>query len=282
MSRMPKWIGLIAGGGEMPLITLRGMHEQGCRVACVGMRGICDPQLKVESDLFCHAGALHLGKWLRKLRGWGCHEAILIGKVHKVNIFDPFQLIRMWPDMMTARIWFSLKHNRGDGVILSTLADTMASQGVHLMDQTTYLGQTLAQEGVMTKNQPTDSQWADIAFGWGKVQELSRLDIGQSIAVHKGMVIAVEAIEGTDRMIQRTGELCRQGDWIMLKGAHEHHDMRIDVPTVGPRTIEHLKEHGAKCLVLQAGKVIMAEKQKLIKMADEAGICVVGKAGSSE
>jgi DUF1009 family protein len=278
MSHMDRWIGLIAGSGELPEMTVRGMQAQGYRVACVGMRGICDPKLRQISDKFSYAGALHLGKWLRKLRGWGCGEAILIGKFHKVNIFDPIQLIRMGLDWPTISIWLKLKHNRGDGSILSTLANTMQEKGVRLMDQTTFIPQAIADEGVMTKIQPTEAQWADINYGWEKVKEISRLDIGQSLAVNRGMVIAVEAIEGTDRMIQRAGELCRKGDWVMLKGAHEKHDMRIDVPTVGVRTIQHLREHGAKCLVLQAGKVIMAEKAKLIEQADQAGICVVGRA----
>ena len=145
------------------------------------------------------------------------------------------------------------------------------------MDQTTFIPEAVADEGVMTQQQPTQTQWADIRYGWDKVRDISRLDIGQSLAVHRSMVIAVEAIEGTDRMIQRAGQLCRKGGWTMLKGAHENHDMRIDVPTVGMRTIELLKEHGATCLVLQAGKVIMAEKDKLIALADKLGITIVGQ-----
>lgn len=274
---MKPWIGLIAFSGELPEMTLRGMQAQGYRVACLGIRGMCDPRLKEISDKFSYAGALHLGKWLRKLRSWGCADAVLIGKFHKTNLFHPIRLLRMGLDWPTIRLWLSLKHNRGDGAILTTLADTMQSKGVRLMDQTTFIEKAIADEGVMTKLQPTESQWADIAYGWGKVQEISRLDIGQSIAVNRGMVIAVEAIEGTDRMILRAGELCRKGGWTMLKGAHEHHDMRIDVPTVGQRTIQHLYEHGAKCLVLQTGKVIMAEKSQLIELADELGICVVGR-----
>ena len=259
-------------------MTMRGMQARGYSVACVGMRGICDPKLKELSQKFCYAGALHLGKWFRKLNGWGCENAVLIGKVHKVNIYDPIQMIRMWPDIVTARLWFgTLKHNRGDAAILGTLADTMAKQGIQLMDQTTFIPETVADEGVMTRSQPTEAQWADIRYDWSKVQSVSRLDIGQSIAVHKSTVIAVEAVEGTDRMIERTGQLCRKGAWTMLKAAHDQHDMRIDVPTVGLRTIELLKEQGATCLVLQAGKVIMAEKPKLIELADKFGITIVGQ-----
>ncbi|MAX26492.1 MAG: hypothetical protein CMJ19_18520 [Phycisphaeraceae bacterium] len=278
MSDMTRWIGLVAGAGDLPEMTLRGMQAQGYNVACIGMRGICDPKLKDLSQKFCYAGALHLGKWFAKLNRWGCDEAVLIGKVHKVNIFDPVQMIRMWPDIVAARIWFgSHRHNRGDAAILGALADIMQQKGIKLMDQTTFIPEAVADEGVMTQQQPTQTQWADIRYGWDKVRDISRLDIGQSLAVHRSMVIAVEAIEGTDRMIQRAGQLCRKGGWTMLKGAHENHDMRIDVPTVGMRTIELLKEHGATCLVLQAGKVIMAEKDKLIALADKLGITIVGQ-----
>ncbi|MBL4701456.1 MAG: UDP-2,3-diacylglucosamine diphosphatase LpxI [Phycisphaeraceae bacterium] len=276
---MTRWIGLIAGGGDLPELTLRGMQQQGCRVACVGMRGICDPRLKELSDKFCYAGALHIGKWFRKLKRWDCSQAVLIGKVHKVNIYDPIQMIRMWPDIAVGRIWLgSHKNNRGDAAILGALADTMQQKGIQLMDQTTFLPNSLADEGVMTQLEPTQSQWADIEYGWGRVSEISRLDIGQSLAVHKSMIIAVEAIEGTDRMILRAGELCRKGGWTMLKGLHANHDMRIDVPTVGVKTIEILRQQGARCLVLAAGKVIMAEKQRLITLADQSGITIVGRA----
>ena len=275
---MAKWIGLIAGGGDLPEKTLLAMRAEGYQVACVGLRGCCDPKLKQMCQKFCYAGALHIGKWFRKLRRWNCGQAVLIGKVHKVNIYDPLQLAQMWPDLVAAKIWFgALRHNRGDGAILTTLANTMQDRGIELMDQTIFLPDSVADEGVMTKLKPTAVQEGNIAYGWDRVSEISRMDIGQSIAVYNSTVIAVEAVEGTDRMIQRAGELCRKGGWTMLKGSHEHHDMRIDVPTVGDQTIQKLHEHGATCLVLKAGKTIMVDKQKTIELADKLGITIVGK-----
>jgi len=145
-----------------------------------------------------------------------------------------------------------------------------------LIDSTTYVTDHLATAGVLTKRQPTDSQWRDIHFGWELCQTISRLDIGQAIAVMDRDVIAVEAIEGTNAMIQRARSLCRVGGWTMIKVANTQQDMRVDVPTVGTNTIEELYAAGASCLVLEPGKTIILEKQKVLEVADRYKIAVVG------
>ena len=145
------------------------------------------------------------------------------------------------------------------------------------MDSTTYLPQCLAQPGVLTRTQPTAEQQADIDFGWPLVGQLAQADIGQALAVMEREVVAVEAIEGTDAMIRRAGELCRVKGWTLLKTAAANQDMRFDVPTVGPRTIENLKLAGGRCLVLQAGKVLLADHQDMLALADRYRIAIVGR-----
>ena len=131
----------------------------------------------------------------------------------------------------------------------------------------------------MTRRQPSAEALADIAFAWPIVRRLTELDIGQAVAVKEREVIAVEAIEGTDAMIRRAGELCRRGRWTLLKAAKAEHDLRFDVPTVGPATIEQLHQAGGRCLALEAGKVIMADKEELLALADRYRIAVIGDAG---
>jgi DUF1009 family protein len=128
----------------------------------------------------------------------------------------------------------------------------------------------------MTRRQPTAAQWQDIHYGWERCSTISRLDIGQAIAVLNRDVIAVEALEGTNAMIERAGTLCRSGGWVCIKVSNTHQDMRLDVPSVGTTTIEKLAAARASCLVLEPGTTIMLEKPKVIELADQLGIAIVG------
>ena len=123
----------------------------------------------------------------------------------------------------------------------------------------------------------SSSQTEDADFGWGIAKEMGRLDIGQSIAVKETEVIAVEAIEGTDRMIERAGELCSRGGWSLIKVAKPDQDMRFDVPTVGPDTIAKLERHGARLLVIEAGQTVIIDREKMVADADDAGIAVLSR-----
>ena len=128
----------------------------------------------------------------------------------------------------------------------------------------------------MTAAAPSSMQSADIAFAWPILASVAGLDVGQSIAVRERDVIAVEAVEGTDAMIERAGSLCRAKGWTLLKTAKDDHDMRADVPTVGVRTIENLAAAGAGCLALGAGRVILVDKPAVIEAAEQAKIAIVG------
>jgi hypothetical protein len=159
---------------------------------------------------------------------------------------------------------------------LCAIADELASGGIILDDSTQYCKEHLASEGVMTRTRPPATITADIEFGWDLVKKLGELDIGQAIAVREREVIAVEAIEGTMRMIRRAGELCRKGGWTLIKTAKPNQDMRFDVPCVGPDTIRDLAANKAGCLVVETDKTIIIDKPQTLALADELGIAVVG------
>jgi DUF1009 family protein len=150
-----------------------------------------------------------------------------------------------------------------------------------LIDSTRYCTEHLATAGVMTRRQPTDAQWADIRYGFAACRTISRLDIGQCIAVLNRDVIAVEAVEGTNAMIERAGQLCRVGGWTLIKVANAQQDMRVDVPTVGTTTIEKLAAAKAGCLVLEPEKTILLEKPKVLELADRYRIAIVGYEGEA-
>jgi DUF1009 family protein len=160
--------------------------------------------------------------------------------------------------------------------VLKGVTDELAKEGITLIDSTRYTPEQLTTVGVLTRRTPTEAQWNDIRFGWGLCKTVSGLDIGQSIAVIDKDVIAVAALEGTDAMIERAGVLCRRGGWTLLKVANSANDMRSDVPTVGVTTIEKLAAAKAACVVLEAGKTMLLEKQKVLELADRHKIAIVG------
>ena len=275
----PPPIGLIAGQGRLPVLTAQGMRAAGRRVVCVGLADQFDVDLPDHCDTFATAGIIRLGRWIRLLSRWGASEAVMIGRVSKARMYQPMRVIRQLPDWRAAKLWYRvLRHDRRDASLLGAVADELAAGGITLVDSTQYLADNLASDGVMTDTSPNAEQTGDIDFGWPLVTRLNELDIGQAIAVRDRSVIAVEAIEGTDAMISRAGELCRLPGWTLIKTAKPDHDMRFDVPTVGPQTIENLHAARAGCLVVETGKVILAEKDKLLALADKYRIAVVGKA----
>lgn len=272
-----KNVGLIAGQGRLPVLVARGMHASGARVCAVGLRDQFADDLPGVCDSFATAGIAQLGKWCRLLRKFGVTEAVMVGGVSKARMHDPLRVFRQLPDWRAARLWYRrLRHDRRNAALLAAVADELKACGVTLIDSTTYIPDQLATAGCMTHTEPTAAQQADIDFAWPLLKQAVELDIGQSMAVRERDVIAVEAVEGTDRMIDRAGELCRRKGWVLLKTASSNHDMRADVPSVGVATIQRLAKAGAGAIALGAGRVIMIDKQDVITAADKAGIAIVG------
>jgi DUF1009 family protein len=249
---------------------------------CAAFAGHAWPDLAAEVDEMRWVGLLRFGQWIRVLREAGCNEAVMVGRVAKSQMYDRWRYFRYIPDLRSVRlIWRVWRHDGRPQAILQALVGELASSGITLIDSTRYCPEHLATPGVMTRRQPTDAQWADIRFGFEIGQTISRLDIGQSIAVLNRDVIAVEALEGTNAMIERAGSLCRVGGWTLIKVANSNHDMRVDVPSVGTTTIEKLAAARAGCLVLEPGKTILLEKPKVLEMADRHKIAVVGYDGAA-
>ena len=272
-------LGLIAGNGHLPLLVARGAKAAGRRVIAVGLRDQFDSSLPALCDEFDQAGWLRIGKWIRLLRRAGVHEAVMVGGVSKQRMHDPFKLIRQLPDLRAARLWYRrLRHDRRNAAVLAAVADELASSGVTLMDSTTYIQEHLATLGVMGSVTPSSAQQADIAFGWPIISQVCELDVGQAIAVRDRDTIAVEAVEGTDAMIDRASTLCRSRGWTLLKTSSGNHDRRADVPTIGVATIERLAKAGGTCLALGVGRVILIEKPVVIATANRLGVALVGVA----
>jgi len=270
----------------LPLLTARGIRAAGRRVVAVGMAGQYAPEFPEACDEFRKVGVLRVGEWNRKLRRMGARQAVMVGGVDKAAlVYMPLWKRAMVtrPDWVALRLWYRvLRHDRRSQTLLTAIADESKRVGIELMDSTHYIPQHIADAGVMTRRQPTTAQQADIDFGWPILMDMNNLEIGQAIAVRSRDVIAVEAIEGTDATIARAGGLVggqsrrEDGGWTLLKGAGPKKDLRFDVPTVGLQTITGLKNAGAGCLAVDAGRVIFIEKQAVLDAADAANIAVVG------
>ena len=276
-SKAPATLGLVAGSGRFPFMVVRGAKRAGCRVVVLGIRGLADPALRDEADIFKWTGLARVGTWVRTLTRLRVRRCILAGAVKKTAMYGRFRILRTLPDWTTLRLWFFKVPDKRTDTLLGTIGDHMAAKGITLENSIQYCREDLAPEGILTDLQPNAAQITDMAFGWPIAKEMGRLDIGQSVAVKEQEVIAVEAIEGTDRMIERAGQLCAHGGWTHLKVAKPNQDMRFDVPTIGPATLENLHRNGAGMLVVEAGKTLIIERERMLAAARKYGIVVVGR-----
>ena len=274
----PNVLGLIAGSGRLPFMVADGAKRVGLKVICVGLLDNASPDLAAHTDAFFPGVVTRPGAWMRKLRKHGVTTTIMVGRVSKANMYAPMRWIKYIPDWRALRIWYCRlkKLDKRNDSVLNAIADELASGNIILEDSTMYCKEHLADEGVMTKKQPPHSVQTDIEFGWDMVKKLGELDIGQAIAVKETEVIAVEAIEGTAKMVERAGTLCKSGGWTLIKVSKPQQDMRFDVPCVGPDTIENLAKFNAKCLVVEKGKTIIIDKPETIALADKLGVAIIG------
>lgn len=270
-------MGLIAGEGIFPILVARGARAAGRKVVCIGLAGSARPEMADECDAFHWVGVLRLGEWIRRFRRAGVHEAIMVGRVQKTRMYSRWHWVQSLPDVRTLRLWFTrLRYDKRPQAMLQAVAETLAGEGIVLMDSTTYVQDDVTSVGVLTRRQPTTAQWVDIRAGWEICRSISRMDIGQAIAIRERDVIAVEALEGTNAMIERAGILCKKGGWTFVKVANARQDMRMDVPTVGTTTLEKLHAAGATCIVLEAGKTVLLERKKVLEMAEGFKMTILG------
>ena len=268
-------LGIIAGEGKFPFMVLDGAKRAGCHVTVVGLRGFADGSLAERADVFRWAGLARLGRWIRILKRNRIRNVILAGAVRKTSMYGRWRMLRLLPDWTSLRLWFGRLSDKRNDTVLAAVADEFAKHGIIMQECIQYSAEHLAPQGVLTRIQPSESQRKDAEFGWRIAKELGRLDIGQSVAVKETEVVAVEAIEGTDRMIERAGLLVPRGGWTMVKVSKPNQDMRFDVPTVGPETIGNLAKHGAKMLVIEAGKTVLLDREAMIAAADRLGVVIL-------
>jgi hypothetical protein len=273
-------LGLIAGEGELPKLVARGARAGGRGVAVIALRGCADPALRELADTFCWRGIVQLGRWIRALKRAGCRDVVMAGRVRKARMFAGprwLQWLQYLPDWTSIRVWYFHARDKRNDALLGAVADELQRRGLTLIDSTRYCPEALASAGVLTAAEPPRGVRADADFAWPLAKQIAALDIGQAVAVKEREIIAVEAIEGTDKLIERTGQLCLAGGWTLVKVAKPQQDMRFDVPTIGPQTIENLHRARAAGLVIEAGKTIILERERTLALARQYRIAVIGR-----
>jgi UDP-2,3-diacylglucosamine hydrolase len=273
-----KPIGLLAGWGRFPVLFAEKARGLGIPVVCVAIRGEADPSLRGKVHSFYWTGLARLGRMIRCFKREGVQRLVFAGKIHKLAMHQPWRWLRWVPDWRTLRFWYNRQRaTNSDDHLLLNLIDEFAADGLRVESALELCPELLVQAGVLTQRAPSAAEQADIDFGWQLAREMGRLDVGQSVAVKERCVLAVEAIEGTDRAIARAGELCRKGGFVVVKVAKPHQDMRFDVPTVGCNTIEAIHCAGGRVLAIEAGKTIVVDQSDTVALANRYGLTIVAR-----
>jgi len=263
-------LGLIAGNGQFPFLVIEGAHRAGAQVAVAAIREETDPSIEKIADRLTWVGIGQLGKMLKFFKNEGVDKAIMAGQVKHVQIFS-----RAIPDVRMLKMLLRLPKRNTDALI-GAVADELATEGIELIDSTHFLKDQLPEIGTLTRRAPDDRERGDIEYGLQVAHEIARLDLGQTIVVRDRACVAVEAMEGTDAVIRRAGELVR-GRLTVVKIAKPDQDMRFDVPVVGVPTIQTMKEAGAACLCVSAGKTLIFDREQMIALAGKNKIAIVAR-----
>jgi DUF1009 family protein len=271
-------VGLLAGGGRFPIVFAEKAHSLGIPVFCVGIRHMASPELARLCHGFCWAGVAQLGRMIRSFKRGGARRVVMAGKVTKAVMHTPWRWLSLMPDWRMVKFWYSHRRrdNRDDSILLGVIGE-FAADGLTFHSALDLCPELLVKPGVLTRRAPSAREQTDIAFGWELAKEMGRLDVGQSVAVKERAVLAVEAIEGTDRAITRAGELCPAGGFVVVKVAKPQQDMRFDVPTVGCSTIESIHRAGGRVLAIEAGKTIVIDQEETVALANRYGLTVVAR-----
>ena len=287
MNLQKERLGLIAGNGKFPFLVLDAARAQGYEVVVAAIREEAFAEIESRGATSVHWLSLgELSKLIETFKAERVTQAIMAGQVKHKQIFSSIK-----PDWRLAKLLLSLTTRNTDALI-GAVGKVLADEGITLMNSTALLEPLLAGEGVLTERGPTDSEQTNITYGRAVAHHLSRFDIGQTVVIAEAACIAVEAMEGTDATILRAGEIMRSPSLgkepstlsralTVVKVAKPNQDMRFDVPVVGLKTVETMKQAGATCLALDAGRCLLLDKEAFIADANQAEICIVAETSVS-
>jgi DUF1009 family protein len=266
-----EWIGLIAGNGRFPLLFAENARRLGYRVSAVALTGEADPSLEKVVDRIHWIALGQLRRLIKAFKQDGVRQAVMVGGVKKTHLFSDIR-----PDLRSLALLRRVSVRKDDS-LLRAIASELEDEGIRIRESTFGLDGLLVEEGTLTRRAPTKREWRDIEFGWEMAGAVGRLDIGQCVVVKDRVVVAVEAVEGTDEAVRRGGKLARSGA-VVIKRFKPQQDRRFDLPAIGPGTIRAMADCGAAVLAIEAGRAVFLDREEAIAAADEAGIAIVGVA----
>jgi DUF1009 family protein len=261
--------GLIAGNGRFPFMVLQSARQQGIDVVVAAIKEETDADIESCGYPVHWLGLGELGKLIRTFRNCGIHKAIMAGQVKHVQIFGS-----SFPDLTMIRMLAGLREKNTDSLI-GGVARVLEEAGISLVDSTSLLKPHMISEGILTRRGLSQSEKSDVDYGRPIAQRIASMDIGQTIVVRDRAIVAVEAMEGTDAVICRAGELVHRKNLTVIKVSKPKQDMRFDIPVVGLPTLQNMIASGATALVIDAEHTLVLEKEEIVKMADENDIAVV-------
>lgn len=276
---MPERLGLIAGNGRFPFLVLDAARAQGYEVVVAAIKEETFPEIEARGAAAVHWLSLgELSRLIETFKREGVHRAIMAGQVKHKQIFSSIR-----PDWRLAKLLLSLGSRNTDS-LLGAVAQVLAHEGILLENSTALLEPLLAKAGVLSERAPGAQESKNVEYGRGVARHLAQYDIGQTVVVAECACVAVEAMEGTDETIERAGRIMKslEGDastlsraLTVVKIAKPNQDMRFDVPVVGSKTIEVMKNAGATCLGIDAGKCLLVDGDAVIAAANRAGIAII-------
>ena len=262
-------IGLIAGNGRFPIIFADNARKLGYHVSAVAHEGETEPELAGHVDRIHWIKIGQLNKLIKAFKEDRVHQAVMLGGIKKTHMFTTLR-----PDFRTLALATRLALWKDDD-ILRELAKELEREGIAICESTFGLEGILVEEGLLTERTPSEKEWEDIRYGWEVAHDIGRLDIGQCIVIKDRVVVAVEAVEGTDGAIKRGGDLAKEGA-VVVKRSKPQQDLRFDLPAVGPRTIEVMASVKASVLAIEAGRTILLDREIMLEKARAARIAIVG------
>jgi len=262
-------IGLIAGNGRFPIIFADNARKLGYHVSAVAHEGETEPELASHVDRIHWIKIGQVSKLIKAFKEDRVHQAVMLGGIKKTHVFTTVR-----PDFRTLAMATRLALWKDDD-ILREFAKELEREGIAICESTFGLEGILVEEGSLTARTPTEKEWEDIRYGWDVAHDIGRLDIGQCVVIKDRVVVAVEAVEGTDGAIKRGGELAKEGA-VVVKRSKPQQDLRFDLPAIGPRTIEVMASVKASVLAVEAGRTILLDREIMLDKARSARIAIVG------
>jgi len=262
-------LGILAGAGRFPVYLAQVARKKGYRVIVIGPEGRLEPGIEDHADKVRTYRFARFGELLEVLKEEQIRQAMMAGKFEKRWLYQPGLELDDPALAMLKRI-----PDHQDDTLMNIVLNELTANGIEILDTISLIQDWLAPAGKLTEKEPDEKQWQDIRFGWKIAKGIGRLDLGQTVAVLDRAVLAVEAIEGTDQTILRAGQISPGA--VIVKVLKPGQSLKYDVPVAGLSTIESMIQARASVLALEAGACLIVEREEMIKLADQNGICLVG------